>query len=80
MQETLIRQINEADEVTAVCNIGRGRFGYTLANCTVGVYAGSNRVWRIKSKNAAHCICAHDFDGSGEMQLLSGWSNGKVGH
>jgi hypothetical protein len=78
VQEALVKEIKEADEVTAVCGIGKGKFGYTLANCTVGVYAGSNRAWRVKSKNAAHCICAHAFDGSGDIHLLSGWSNGKV--
>lgn len=78
MQESLVNEFKEAHEVVALAGIGPGKFAYTLGNCTVGVYKDGSRAWRVKSKNAVHCICVHDFSGSGEMQLASGWSNGKV--
>jgi Ciliary BBSome complex subunit 2, middle region len=78
MQGKLIESIKEADEVTSLCSIGQGCFGYTLSNCTVGAYAGTERAWRVKSKYKVHSVCAHDFHGQGELQLLSGWGNGKV--
>ena len=62
----------------SLTGLGKGRFAYTLENCTVGVYKDGCRAWRVKSKNVVHCICAHDFAGTGSTQLASGWSNGKV--
>ena len=77
-QEALQQQIGEADAVTALCALGGGRFAYTLANRTLGVYAGVHRAWRVKSKQAANCLCAAELRGDGETQLLSGWVNGKA--
>jgi hypothetical protein len=73
-----VQEIKEASEIACLCGMGPGQFAYTLANCTVGVYKGRCRLWRVKSKNMVHCICAYDFTGNGTMQLVSGWSNGKV--
>ena len=54
------------------------RFGYALANGTIGVYNNTSRVWRVKSKHSVGAICAHDLDGDGEAEMISGWSNGRV--
>ena len=55
-----------------------GRFGYALANGTVGVYEKTTRWWRIKSKNNSTCIGSYDLDGDGVNELITGWSNGKL--
>ena len=55
----------------------RFQFGYALTNGTVGVYNGSRRVWRVKSRHDVQCINSFDLDGDGVQELLSGWSNGK---
>uniref|UniRef100_A0A3B4G4B2 Bardet-Biedl syndrome 2 protein homolog n=1 Tax=Pundamilia nyererei TaxID=303518 RepID=A0A3B4G4B2_9CICH len=54
------------------------RFGYALANGTVGVYDRAARYWRIKSKNHAMSIFAFDLNADGVVELITGWSNGKI--
>lgn len=34
--------------ITSLCHMYGSRFGYALANGTVGVYDRSSRYWRIK--------------------------------
>ena len=45
---------------------------------TVGVYAASDRVWRVKSKHGANTICAVEDEHCDAHILVSGWQNGKV--
>ncbi|XP_014663273.1 PREDICTED: Bardet-Biedl syndrome 2 protein homolog isoform X2 [Priapulus caudatus] len=66
------------EAVTAICPIMGSRFGYSLANGTVGVYDRTARYWRIKSKNQAICIQSFDLDSDGVPELITGWSNGKI--
>lgn len=72
-------EITEADKVVGLAALDGTKFGYALANGTVGVYDKGNRAWRIKSKHSVTTLCSHDLDGDGELELISGWSNGKVG-
>lgn len=78
LQEGLVADLKEADLITSLCSVGAGLFAYTLSNCTVGVYYCLQRSWRVKSKHAVNCICAHDNSEGGPGYLISGWSNGKV--
>ncbi len=54
------------------------RFGYALANGTVGVYNNTSRLWRLKSKSTVSCIESYDIDGDGVPELISGWTSGKL--
>ena len=76
-EDEILAEITETEAVTALAPIEHGRFGYALANGTVGVYEKTTRWWRIKSKNTASCVFGYDLDGDGVKELITGWSNGK---
>ncbi|MPC23799.1 Bardet-Biedl syndrome 2 [Portunus trituberculatus] len=76
--EEIMFEISETEAVTALCPMQGSRFGYALANGTVGVYEKLSRWWRIKSKNQAIAIYSYDLDGDGVPELITGWSNGKI--
>lgn len=69
----------EAEKVIGLASLDGTKFGYALANGTVGAYDKGTRAWRVKSKHTLTALCSHDLDGDGEMELISGWSNGRVG-
>ena len=55
-----------------------GRFGYALANGTVGVYEKTTRWWRIKSKNSASAIFSFDLGTRDKKKpLFNGVGRGK---
>ncbi|KAK3896155.1 hypothetical protein Pcinc_000175 [Petrolisthes cinctipes] len=76
--EEILFEMSETEAVTALCPMHGSRFGYALANGTVGVYEKLSRWWRIKSKNHAIAIYSYDLDGDGVPELITGWSNGKI--
>ena len=76
--DEIITEITETEAVTALTAVQDGRFGYALANGTVGVYEKTTRWWRIKSKNQATAIHSYDLDGDGVKELITGWSSGKL--
>ena len=77
-EDEIITEITETESVTNLTSVQDGRFGYSLANGTVGVYEKTTRWWRIKSKNQATAIFAFDLDGDGVKELITGWSSGKL--
>uniref|UniRef100_A0A3B3HFA5 Bardet-Biedl syndrome 2 protein homolog n=1 Tax=Oryzias latipes TaxID=8090 RepID=A0A3B3HFA5_ORYLA len=77
-EDELVSEMTENETVTSLCHMHGSRFGYALANGTVGVYDRTARYWRIKSKNHAMSIHAFDLNGDGVVELITGWSNGKV--
>ncbi|KAM4553842.1 BBSome complex member BBS2 [Fundulus diaphanus] len=77
-EDQLVSEMTENETVTSLCHMHGSRFGYALANGTVGVYDRTARYWRIKSKNHAMSIHAFDLNGDGVVELITGWSNGKI--
>ena len=49
--EEILFEMSETEAVTALCPMQGSRFGYALANGTVGVYEKMARWWRIKVEN-----------------------------
>lgn len=76
--DDLVQQIPEADVVTALAGLGGKKFAYALRNGTIGVYQGTTRLWRVKSKHSVAAILAFDLNNDSVAELISGWSNGKV--
>ncbi|XP_060066741.1 Bardet-Biedl syndrome 2 protein homolog [Ylistrum balloti] len=77
-EDEILAEMTETEAITCLCPMMDSRFGYTLANGTVGVYDRSSRYWRIKSKNQALAIHSFDLDSDGVSELITGWSNGKI--
>ncbi|XP_062860242.1 Bardet-Biedl syndrome 2 protein homolog [Trichomycterus rosablanca] len=77
-EDELVSEMTENETVTSLCHMHGSRFGYALANGTVGVYDRTARYWRIKSKNHAVSIHAFDLNADGVVELITGWSNGKI--
>ena len=77
-KDAIICEMSETDCVTHLCSLGPTLFAYALSNGTVGVYQNKERVWRIKSKNQAMTLFGADINNNGQMELLTGWSNGKL--
>ncbi|KAL6479041.1 hypothetical protein MHYP_G00124740 [Metynnis hypsauchen] len=77
-EDELVSEMAENETVTSLCHMHGSRFGYALANGTVGVYDRTARYWRIKSKNHAMSIHAFDLNADGVVELITGWSNGKI--
>lgn len=78
-KDAIIIELVETDKVTCLCSLGPMLFAYALANGTVGVYqTNGERLWRIKSKNQPVCLLGADVNNDGQVELLTGWSNGKL--
>ncbi|XP_005991756.1 Bardet-Biedl syndrome 2 protein homolog [Latimeria chalumnae] len=77
-EDEIVAEMTETETITALCHMHGSRFGYALANGTVGVYDRTARYWRIKSKNHAMSIHAFDLNSDGVCELITGWSNGKI--
>lgn len=77
-EDEIIAEMTETEAITCLCPMESSKFGYALANGTVGVYEKSSRYWRIKSKNQAVAITSFDLDSDGVPELITGWSNGKI--
>ena len=79
-EDQLIAEMQETETIISLCPLIGAKFGYALANGTVGIYERTNRHWRIKSRNTAVVLQAFDINGDGIEELVTGWSSGKVWH
>ena len=84
-EEESMLEVVEADIVTHLCPLGPGLtgsadglVGYGLKNGTIGIYAGTVRVWRIKAKDTLNCLIGFDINGDGLLELVSGWNSGVI--
>ena len=78
-KDAIIFEMSETDKITCLCSLGPQLFAYALANGTVGVYqTNGERLWRIKSKNNPVTLLGADVNNDGQLELLTGWSNGKL--
>lgn len=46
--DVIVAEITETEAITALCPLTQDCFAYALANGTIGVYRGTERLWRIK--------------------------------
>ena len=78
-KDAIIFELAETDKITCLCSLGPQLFAYALSNGTVGVYqTNGERLWRIKSKNTPVTLFGADVNNDGQIELLTGWSNGKL--
>jgi Bardet-Biedl syndrome 2 protein len=77
--DELIGEISEADAITCLCPVDGGSlYAYALANGSIGVYNGLERLWRAKSKSQPIALFSYDVNDDGVNELVTGWSSGKV--
>eukprot|EP00731_Ephydatia_muelleri_P025424 Em0017g507a len=76
--DVLVDEFSEADVVTSLCAVRDDQFSYALASGIVGMYKGTERVWRVKSKNQPICMHSFDINNDGVPELIVGWSSGKL--
>ncbi|KAJ8927775.1 hypothetical protein NQ314_019724 [Rhamnusium bicolor] len=76
--DLIIAEHVETEVVTNLVALPENRFAYSVSNGTVGVYEQDIRLWRVKSKNFAIAMHSYDLLGQSSMQLITGWSNGKI--
>ncbi|KAI3380385.1 hypothetical protein SNEBB_007666 [Seison nebaliae] len=76
--EQIVSEITENSSIITLTRINDAIFGYALDNGTIGVYNGTKRLWRVKSKNEISALNAFDINGNRKKELICGWSNGKL--
>jgi Bardet-Biedl syndrome 2 protein len=47
-EDNIINEQTETETVTTLAALGSSKFGYGLANGTVGIYEKLQRLWRVK--------------------------------
>lgn len=78
LNEEVVCSVTECDKIMQLVATGQpNKFAFSLANGTVGIYDGPQRLWRFKSKFRVASIACCDVDFDGVPEVLSGWSNGK---
>src|SRR5690554_5606802 len=68
--EEVIAEITETEKITHLCSSKGSKYGYALANGTVGVYDFTTRVWRAKTKHSVTSLAIFDANGDGKEELV----------
>ncbi|XP_008560826.1 Bardet-Biedl syndrome 2 protein homolog [Microplitis demolitor] len=76
--DVILWEIKETAPVTALLALPGRQFAYVVDNGTVGIYESGQRLWRIKSKHKVVSIRSFDVNGDGKLELVTGWSSGKM--
>ncbi|CAG5102110.1 Similar to Bbs2: Bardet-Biedl syndrome 2 protein homolog (Mus musculus), partial [Cotesia congregata] len=76
--DLILWEIKETAPVTALLALPGRQFAYVVDNGTVGIYESGQRLWRIKSKHKVVSIRSFDVNGDGKLELVTGWSSGKM--
>lgn len=76
--EELEHEIMENAKISGFAQMDKGKFAYTLDNGGVGVFKGKQRIWKAKAKNKVMSIVSGDVTGNGVLDMILGWSNGKL--
>ncbi|XP_043267546.1 Bardet-Biedl syndrome 2 protein homolog [Venturia canescens] len=76
--DVVLWETKETAPVTGLVALPERQFAYVVGNGTVGIYESGQRLWRIKSKHRVVAVRSFDVNGDGAMELLTGWSSGKV--
>ncbi|XP_058788699.1 Bardet-Biedl syndrome 2 protein homolog [Phymastichus coffea] len=80
-QDAVLWETMENASVVQLLALAQRQFAYATrldGNGTVGVYDSGHILWRIKSKHRVISLRAFDLNGNGAMELVTGWSSGKV--
>ncbi|XP_024945765.1 Bardet-Biedl syndrome 2 protein homolog [Cephus cinctus] len=77
-EDAVLWETKETASVTALTSLPNRQFAYAVGNGTVGVYESGQRLWRVKSKHRVVSIRAFDVNGDGILELVTGWSSGKI--
>ncbi|EFC40965.1 hypothetical protein NAEGRDRAFT_71257 [Naegleria gruberi] len=76
--ESIIAECKETSAVTELCDLNGGSFGYALSSNTYGLYKGSNRIWKNKSKSAVNGMVGYDILKDGVPDIIVGYNSGKL--
>ncbi|XP_074109421.1 BBSome complex member BBS2 isoform X2 [Cotesia typhae] len=76
--DLILWEIKETAPVTALLALPGRQFAYVVDNGTVGIYESGQRLWRIKSKHKVVSIRSFDVNGDGKLEIVTGWSSGKM--
>ncbi|XP_043493368.1 Bardet-Biedl syndrome 2 protein homolog [Polistes fuscatus] len=77
-EDAIVWDTKETASITALAGLSNKQFAYAVGNGTIGVYEVGQRLWRVKSKHRAVSIRSFDINGDGVLELITGWSSGKV--
>ncbi|XP_058445641.1 Bardet-Biedl syndrome 2 protein homolog [Malaya genurostris] len=77
-KDALLHEFTEGNEIQNLLMINQNQFMYSVKNGTIGVFDGTVRMWRIKSKTRVTAMTVYDVLGCENKQIIAGWKNGKI--
>ncbi|KAG5341289.1 BBS2 protein, partial [Acromyrmex charruanus] len=77
-KDTTLWETKETAAIVVFTDLPNRQFAYALENGTIGVYEAGQRLWRVKSKHKVISVNTFDINGDSVLELITGWSSGKV--